>query len=80
MMCLFLLIFDSTAHLRNFNPTATFRDKDLKDIFEQNVAWKSAHEEQDPEFFDKLGAVHKPNYMWIGEYQLSYHLYPDLPL
>jgi carbonic anhydrase len=46
------------------------RDKDLKDIFEQNVAWKTAVEQRDPEFFDKLGASHKPNYMWIGRFQL----------
>lgn len=45
------------------------RDRDLNDIFAQNVAWKAAQEERDPEFFDKLGATHKPNYMWIGKDQ-----------
>jgi len=50
--------------------TDTFRDKDLNDIFAQNVAWKAAQEERDPKFFEKLGSINMPNYMWIGRYQM----------
>lgn len=40
--------------------------KDIDNIFAQNAAWKEAQEKKDPEFFEKLGAVTKPSYMWIG--------------
>jgi len=41
-------------------------DKDLLDIFAQNKEWVASKKEADANFFDKLGAVHKPDYLWIG--------------
>lgn len=42
------------------------KDKDLNHIFRQNELWVEAKKAQDPAFFDKLGSVHRPDYMWIG--------------
>ena len=54
------------THLMEFiNVDAAF-SKDIENIFAQNAAWKEAQEKKDPDFFDKLGAVTKPSYMWIG--------------
>lgn len=41
-------------------------DKDTSNIFAQNQQWKHSKLAQDPFFFNKLGSVHKPKYMWIG--------------
>jgi hypothetical protein len=44
-----------------------YGDRDLRDIFRQNLAWKKAKEDADPNYFEKMGSVHKPKYMWIGK-------------
>jgi carbonic anhydrase len=41
-------------------------DKDISNIFEQNLEWKAAKEAEDADFFTTLGSQHKPAYMWIG--------------
>ena len=41
-------------------------DKELLDVFAQNKVWIEEKKEGDPAYFNKLGAVHKPDYMWIG--------------
>eukprot|EP00549_Striatella_unipunctata_P019744 CAMPEP_0118719336 /NCGR_PEP_ID=MMETSP0800-20121206/29413_1 /TAXON_ID=210618 ORGANISM="Striatella unipunctata, Strain CCMP2910" /NCGR_SAMPLE_ID=MMETSP0800 /ASSEMBLY_ACC=CAM_ASM_000638 /LENGTH=350 /DNA_ID=CAMNT_0006626683 /DNA_START=1 /DNA_END=1053 /DNA_ORIENTATION=- len=41
-------------------------DKDLDVIYKQNLAWKASKEAEDPDYFNKLGGGHHPNYMWIG--------------
>ena len=41
-------------------------DKDISNIFAQNQQWKHSKLAQDPFFFNKLGSVHKPKFMWIG--------------
>jgi carbonic anhydrase len=43
-------------------------DKDLGDILKQNEEWIDEMKKEDPKFFDKLGAVHKPTYFWIGKF------------
>jgi hypothetical protein len=43
-------------------------DKDLADILKQNEEWIDEMKKEDPKFFDKLGAVHKPTYFWIGKF------------
>lgn len=48
-----------------------YPDKELNQMFANNIAWKKAQEAKDPEFFKKLGAVHKPNYFWIGTCRLK---------
>lgn len=44
----------------------TAPDMNLDNIFRQNEQWVRAKKAEDPLFFDKLGSVHRPNYMWIG--------------
>jgi ABC-type enterochelin transport system substrate-binding protein len=39
----------------------------MKKIFKQNAAWVESKTISDPDYFAKLGSVHKPKYMWIGE-------------
>eukprot|EP00978_Attheya_sp_CCMP212_P033053 scaffold131606_cov54-Attheya_sp.AAC.1 len=41
-------------------------DKDISNIFEQNLEWKAEKEAEDPDYFTKLGSQHKPAYLWIG--------------
>mmetsp|Transcript_5739 Transcript_5739/g.10158 ORF Transcript_5739/g.10158 Transcript_5739/m.10158 type:complete len:414 (-) Transcript_5739:29-1270(-) len=41
-------------------------DKDISNIFEQNLEWKAQKEAEDPDYFTKLGSQHKPAYLWIG--------------
>ncbi|MEZ6189398.1 MAG: carbonate dehydratase [Planctomycetota bacterium] len=40
--------------------------KALKKIFEQNAAWAEKARKEDPEFFDRLAAMQKPEILWIG--------------
>ena len=47
-----------------------YPDKELNQMFVNNIAWKKKQEEKDPDFFKKLGSEHKPNYFWIGTCQL----------
>ena len=41
-------------------------DKNMDNIFKQNIAWKERMEAADPEYFSNLGSNVSPNYMWIG--------------
>lgn len=41
-------------------------DKNLDNIFRQNLEWKHRMESEDPDYFKNLGAGHTPTYMWIG--------------
>lgn len=41
-------------------------DPNLGSIFDQNEAWRQEMQKRDPAFFAKLGAGHKPRYLWIG--------------
>jgi carbonic anhydrase len=41
-------------------------DKDLNDIFAINKEWIKTKESADAEYFKRMGAYHKPDYMWIG--------------
>ena len=47
-------------------PPKTSDNKDLQNVFFQNQAWKAEKMAEDPEFFDRLGSTHKPEFMWIG--------------
>ena len=40
--------------------------KALKTIFQNNAAWAEQAVKEDPEFFDRLSNVQKPDYLWIG--------------
>jgi hypothetical protein len=48
-------------------PARPFPDKDMANIYAQNQAWKQQKLDEDEDFFKKLGATHKPDYMWIGK-------------
>jgi hypothetical protein len=39
---------------------------DLDNIFYQNRVWKNEKLHEDPDFFNKLGSTHKPDFMFIG--------------
>lgn len=43
-------------------------DKDIQSIYRKNQEWKEGKLEEDPEFFNKLGSGHSPDYMWIGTF------------
>jgi hypothetical protein len=47
-------------------PPKTGDNKELQNIFYQNQAWKAEKMAEDPEFFNKLGTTHTPEFMWIG--------------
>lgn len=38
----------------------------LSDLFEHNVRWAAAKRAEDPRYFDKLSALQRPEYLWIG--------------
>lgn len=38
----------------------------LADLFEHNVRWASAKCTEDPHYFDRLSALQRPEYLWIG--------------
>lgn len=40
--------------------------KFLPQLFENNRAWADEQRTADPEFFDKLCSIHKPDHLWIG--------------
>ncbi len=44
----------------------TLTDRDLDDVFAKNKEWIQKMKEEDAGFFDNLGAIHKPDYFWIG--------------
>lgn len=51
---------------RQHRPKNNKEDKDLDHIFRANELWVRSKKAEDPLFFDKLGSIHKPDYMWIG--------------
>jgi hypothetical protein len=48
-------------------PPRPLPDKDMTNIYAQNQVWKQQKLDEDEDFFNKLGATHKPDYMWIGK-------------
>ena len=38
----------------------------LSDLFDHNVRWAAAKRHEDPEYFNRLSALQKPEYIWIG--------------
>jgi carbonic anhydrase len=38
----------------------------LKQLFENNQRWAAQQLASDPQFFEKLAALHAPEYLWIG--------------
>lgn len=38
----------------------------LSDLFEHNRAWAAARRAEDPRYFDRLSALQRPDYLWIG--------------
>ncbi len=38
----------------------------LSDLFDHNARWASAKRAEDPHYFDKLSALQRPEYLWIG--------------
>lgn len=38
----------------------------LSDLFEHNVRWAAARRAEDPRYFDRLSALQRPEYLWIG--------------
>jgi hypothetical protein len=47
-------------------PPKYLDNKGLAHIFEKNRDWKNAKKAQDKKFFEKLGKIHTPEYMYIG--------------
>ena len=48
-------------------PPMNTDNKGLQNIFYQNQAWKAERLADDEDFFNKLGSVHQPEFMYIGE-------------
>lgn len=44
----------------------SYLEQSQERIFENNRAWAKGQKEKDPEYFEKLGAGQKPEYLWIG--------------
>jgi carbonic anhydrase len=40
--------------------------KYLRQLFENNRAWSQAQRSHDPRFFERLAAIQRPHYLWIG--------------
>lgn len=40
--------------------------KDLNKLLEYNRAWAAEMQRQDPQFFSRLVAQQRPEYLWIG--------------
>jgi|TARA_R110000868_G_scaffold324184_1_gene585072 carbonic anhydrase len=38
----------------------------LKQLLDNNKRWSAKAKEQDPQFFEKLEAIQRPEYLWIG--------------
>lgn len=38
----------------------------LSDLFDHNVRWAAAKRAEDPHYFERLSALQRPEYMWIG--------------
>jgi hypothetical protein len=49
-------------------PPNTLDNKNLDFIFEKNQIWKAEKLSGDKDFFKKLGSIHTPEYMYIGEF------------
>jgi hypothetical protein len=41
-------------------------DKDISNVFTNNIKWKKEKLSADPDFFNNLASGHRPDYMWIG--------------
>ena len=41
-------------------------NKGLDGLFSANKEWIKQKKSEDPEFFNKLGTTHAPDFMWIG--------------
>jgi hypothetical protein len=67
-----VLAMGTTLPDREYNRYRTAPDKDISNIFRQNQEWKHSKLRQDPFFFNKLGSIHKPRYMWIGTCGLDF--------
>ena len=52
----------------------------LDHIFAQNQAWKASKLVEDPDFFNKLGNTHTPEFMWIGKQKLTVKPFRDMGL
>jgi hypothetical protein len=48
-------------------PPLTLDNKDLDSVFAKNQVWKASKLAKDKDFFNKLGTVHTPDYMYIGK-------------
>jgi hypothetical protein len=46
-------------------------DKSIANIYHQNQIWKNKKLDEDKDFFEKLGAGHSPDFMWIGKCNLD---------
>ena len=53
-------------------PPTSLDNKNLDYIFQQNQAWKASKLAEDKKFFDKLGTIHTPDYMYIGKSLLPF--------
>merc|ERR1719183_2500744 len=40
--------------------------KDISTVFNNNQKWIDSKTAEDPDFFEKLGSGHYPQYLWIG--------------
>ncbi|NML77034.1 carbonate dehydratase [Rhizobium sp. S-51] len=38
----------------------------LSDLFDHNIRWAAARRAEDPFYFDRLSALQRPEYLWIG--------------
>ena len=38
----------------------------LSDLLDHNVRWATAKHREDPEYFDRLSSLQRPDYLWIG--------------
>ncbi|MGO4838010.1 carbonic anhydrase, partial [Rhizobiaceae sp. 2RAB30] len=38
----------------------------LNDLFENNRLWSEARTRDDPRYFERLSALQRPQYLWIG--------------
>jgi hypothetical protein len=65
----------SVKPLTGLPPGKDVDNKNLDNIFAQNQVWKNNKLKDDPEFFNKLGSTHKPEFMWIGKCRHILHYF-----
>ena len=61
-----LLLRKPDYEAMNSDPRLFDTDPDLIDVFHHNRDWVEYKKKNDPEYFTKLGAEHKPKYLYIG--------------